>query len=248
MKNLKTTNILLLIIVIPLIFYLLKILSFIFIPLTFAMFIALMFLPLMRWLHKRKVPNFASIIIIILIITGILKLTGELIEISSAEIVSSEGAFLEKAQTKILGMVVSIESFFRLERLEGENIFIHYFKDNNMLKNFGSTLNFIGDLLTMVLMTVFFAILLLSGSIDFQKFMNKTMLKSNYSSIKTFIKIERDVIRFVKVKFFVSLLTGIGFGLACLFFGVSFPVFWGLFAFVINFIQMVGSVVAICFY
>ncbi|MDA8874889.1 AI-2E family transporter, partial [Winogradskyella sp.] len=39
----------------------------------------------------------------------------------------------------------------------------------------------------------------------------------------------------------VSALTGIFTGLMCLFFDVSFPIFWGLFAFVINFVQMVGS-------
>ena len=31
----------------------------------------------------------------------------------------------------------------------------------------------------------------------------------------------------------------------CLFFDVSFPIFWGLFAFVINFVQMVGSFVSV---
>jgi predicted PurR-regulated permease PerM len=43
----------------------------------------------------------------------------------------------------------------------------------------------------------------------------------------------------------VSALTGIGFGLACYFFNVSFPIFWGLFAFLINFVQMIGSIVSV---
>jgi len=72
MKETRTTNILLLIIVIPVIFYVLKILSFIFIPLISSMFIALLFLPLMRWLSKKKVPKPISIFIIIIIIVGIL--------------------------------------------------------------------------------------------------------------------------------------------------------------------------------
>jgi predicted PurR-regulated permease PerM len=57
--------------------------------------------------------------------------------------------------------------------------------------------------------------------------------------------IEKDIIRFVKVKFLISLFTGIGFGLACYFFDVSFPIFWGLAAFILNFIQMIGSVVSV---
>jgi predicted PurR-regulated permease PerM len=46
------------------------------------------------------------------------------------------------------------------------------------------------------------------------------------------------------VKIFVSLLTGIAFGVIAWSLGISFPIFWGLLAFVINFIQMVGSVIS----
>ena len=93
MHDTRTTNILLLIIVIPLIFYLLKILSFIFIPLVLAMFIALLFLPIMRWLGKKKVPKAVSILIVILIITGVFKLGGALIQLSINEILSADNLF-----------------------------------------------------------------------------------------------------------------------------------------------------------
>ena len=43
----------------------------------------------------------------------------------------------------------------------------------------------------------------------------------------------------------VSALTGIFTGLMCVFFDVSFPIFWGLFAFAINFVQMVGSFISV---
>ena len=94
----RTTNFLLLVIVIPLVFYLLKILSFIFIPLIFSMFIALLFLPLMRWLGKRKVPKMVSIILVILLIIGGLKIGAELIKLSSQQIMASDTAFFEKAE------------------------------------------------------------------------------------------------------------------------------------------------------
>ena len=59
------------------------------------------------------------------------------------------------------------------------------------------------------------------------------------------MKIEKDLITFIKVKFLVSLFTGVFTGLACVFFDVSFPIFWGLFAFLINFVQMVGSFISV---
>jgi len=75
--------------------------------------------------------------------------------------------------------------------------------------------------------------------------LSSTILKKEFASVKTFMKIEKDLITFIKVKFMVSLFTGIGISLACVFFGVSFPIFWGLFAFVINFVQMIGSFVSV---
>ncbi len=245
MKDVKTTNVLLLFVVIPLVFYLLKILSFIFIPLVFAMFISLLFLPLMRWLKKKGVSKILSIIMVVVIITGVLKLGGELIKISSDEIRASEGAIFDKAATKIVDLVVAAETFFGIERLQGENIIRHYFEQENFIKRFGTTIGFIGDTISMTLMTAFFVILLLSESINFQSILNSTLFKSKISSIKTFMKIERDILKFIKVKFFISLFTGVGFSVACLLFGVSFPIFWGLFAFIINFVQMIGSIVSV---
>lgn len=245
MKNLKTTNILLLIIVIPLVFFLLKTLSFIFIPLVMSMFIALLFLPLMRWLKKRKVPRPISISIVIAFIVGILKMGGELIKLSTNEIVSTNGLFFEKAESKIVNLIVAIEEFFGIERLQGENVIMHYLQENGFLNKFGTTLDFISDTLSMTLMTAFFVILLLSESINFQNILNSTIFKVKYSSVKTFRKIEKDIIQFVKVKFIISLLTGIGFSIACVIFDISFPIFWGLFAFIINFVQMIGSVISV---
>ncbi len=245
MKDTKTTNLLLLIIVIPLVFYLLKTLSFIFVPLVLSMFIALLFLPLMRWLKKRRIPKPLSILIVIIIITGILKLGGELIQITSNEIVATKSEFIENAETKIVTLIVTVEEIFGVERLEGETIFKRYCQEESLFARFGNTLDFIKNTLSMTLMTAFFVILLLSESINFQNILNNTLFKLKYSSVKTFMTIEKDIIRFVKVKFIISLFTGIGFGLACYFFDVSFPVFWGLAAFTLNFVQMIGSVVSV---
>ena len=209
------------------------------------MFIALLFLPLMRWLNKKRTPKLLSILVVILIIFAFLKLGGLLVQLLSNEILSADGVFFEKAEEKLMELIVNLEAFFGIERLQGDNLLIHYFQKNNILKNFGSTLDFIGDTLSMTLMTVFFVILLLSESINFQKLMNSTLFKQKYASVRTFMKIEKDIIKFVKVKFIISLLTGAGFSLVCLFFGISFPIFWGLFAFLINFVQMIGSVISV---
>ncbi|MCY1720222.1 AI-2E family transporter [Prolixibacteraceae bacterium Z1-6] len=245
MKDLRTTNILLLIIVIPLVFYILKILSFIFIPLIMAMFIALLFLPLMRWLKKRRVPQIISILIVILIFIGVFKVGGELVKLSSAEIRATEDVFFRKAETKIVDLILIVEDFFGIERVQGETILKHYLDENTYVKKFGTTIGILSNMLSMTLMTAFFVILLLSESINFQKILNSTLFKLKHSSVRTFMQIEKDILKFIKVKFLISLLTGIGIGIACLIFDVSFPIFWGLLAFVINFVQMIGSIISV---
>ncbi|MFO7575737.1 MAG: AI-2E family transporter [Bacteroidales bacterium] len=244
MKDQKTTNTLLLMIVIPLVIYLLKMLSFIFVPLVFAMFITLLFLPMMRWFHKNKIPKAVRVIVIIILFIGIMKAGSELVRLAINGVVSNEGNFTEVAESKLTNMVISVEDFFGIERIEGENIFMHYIMSNSAFSSFNTTINYIGDTLSMILMTVFFTLLLLAESINFQIVLNKTLFVSRYSSIRTFVKIEHEVLKFVKVKIFISLLTGVLVGVLCYLFGISFPVLWGLLTFILNFIQVVGSITA----
>ena len=237
----RTTNILLLIIVIPLIFYLLKVLSFIFIPLIFSMFIALLFLPLMRELGRKKVPKFLSIIVVLLLVSASVYLGIELIQLSSKEILATKSEFFPKAEEKLADLKVYLSDSFGIVFENEQNILAQFFEKENI----GSTFGFLRTFLTTLLMTAFFVVLWLAESINVHNLLNTTILRQKHTSVKTFMKIEKDLIKFIKVKFLVSALTGLFTGLMCVFFDVSFPIFWGLFAFAINFVQMVGSFVSV---
>ena len=108
MRDIRTTNILLLVIAVPVIFYLLNILSFIFIPLFGSMFIALLFLPLMRWLEKKGVPKIGSLLIAVSLLIGIIFIGSTLIQISSREIMQSDEVFLANANDKITSAILSV--------------------------------------------------------------------------------------------------------------------------------------------
>lgn len=245
MDKLRTTNGLLLILVIPVIFYLVKTLSFIFIPLVFSMFIALLFLPLMRWLKKRGIGKTFSILIVVGIMVGMITIGVQLVKLSTRQIVNADANFIEMAETKIVNLVQSIDKAVGLDLTEDQTLTQQLVQKTSVLKSVGPTLSFINTTLTTLLMTIFFSILWLSESINMERILHKVLLKKRYTSVKTFIKIEKDLIKFIKVKFLVSLATGVGTGLVCYFFNVSFPIFWGLFAFLINFVQMIGSFIAV---
>ena len=237
----RTTNILLLIIIIPLIFYLLKVLSFIFIPLVFSMFLALLFLPIMRFLKRRNFPKVVSIIFVLFLAGSALLIGVELIQLSSREILANKTVFLDKAAPKIEWLINYLQEEFGVEIQSQNDVLAQFFQKNNI----GSTFQFLRRFLTTTLMTIFFVVLWLAESINVHTLINNTLLKQKYASVKAFMKIERDLIKFIKVKFLVSALTGLFTGLMCVFFDVSFPIFWGLFAFAINFVQMVGSFISV---
>jgi len=245
MDSLRTTNKLLLVLVIPVIFYLVKLLSFIFIPLVSSMFIALLFLPLMRFLQKKGLSKLLSIGVVIIVIGIGLKLGIELVKLSSQQIMASDSHFFVKAETKINDLVATYGGTLGLDTTSDSTSLTRFINKKAISNQLAPTFSFISRFLTALLMTVFFAVLWLAESIDVQKLLNSTILKKKHTSIKTFMKIERDLIKFIKVKVAVSALTGIFTGLACYFFDVSFPIFWGLFAFLINFVQMVGSFIAV---
>ncbi|WP_240665680.1 AI-2E family transporter [Lutibacter sp. HS1-25] len=219
--------------------------SFILIPLISSLFIALLFLPLMRWLTKRNIPNFLSIIIVLSIFAVSFLLGAEIIKLAGREIVQTQDAFLAKAQIKLTDLTFLIEDSLGIQLLNDGNFLNKIVNNDDFGKNFGNTIGLIINTVTMLLMTAFFVVLWLAESINFYKIFSGAIFKQKYASAKIFMKIEDDLIQFVKVKFFVSALTGIGFGLACYFFNVSFPIFWGLVAFFLNFVQMIGSIVSV---
>lgn len=248
-KELLSIRKLLLIIVVPLILYLLNVLSIIFIPLTFALFAALVFSPLMRWFSRRKIPNIFGVILVLLIVSIGFKGAFEIVQLTSKELETVDADFQEKFNIKMNEIITPVIDLIGLDVKEGETQFQAFINNekvtSSLFGNVGNSLNFVWKFTSMTLMTLFFLVLLLAGSLNMQKVMELLIFKQRYASVKTFRQIEKDILKFIVVKFLLSLVTGISFGLACYAFDVSFPIFWGVFAFLINFIQMVGSIISV---
>lgn len=247
LNDVKTTNKLLLIIVVPLVFYLLKTLSFIFIPLVGAMFLAMLFMPLMRWLNKRKLPKWISLIFVMLIIASVLRLGGEVIKLSSRQILSADTHFWKSLESKLDQVIVPLETFFGIEADNQKRSLTRLIEVDEisgvLFNNVDSIVQFLRSTLSILLTMFFFMFLLLAGSLNLQQISQQVLFKQRTLSIRTLSKIESNFVKFIEVKFILSLLTGIGFGLACYFFDVKFPIFWGLLAFGLNFVQLIGSII-----
>lgn len=236
---------LLAIMVVILAMYMLNVLSFIFIPLTFGLFIALLFTPTLRWLTNRKMPLFIGVIMVLLIITGIFMGAYKVVELTSKELRAVDKEFLDKLDYKLNEAVRPIVRLMDIELKEGQTEISALLNNekviSNLFNNVGSGITIAKDFLVILLMSLFFMILFLVGSVNIQKVLEALVFKEKEMSANAYREIERGVLTFVSVKTFVSILTGLGIGISCYFFGVSFPTFWGLAAFLLNFVQLIGS-------
>ena len=84
--SIRFTNKILLIFAVVLALYILKVLSFIFVPLAFACFFSIMFLPFMRWATRKKLPKYFSLIIVMVMIAIALACSFKVLELSGSEI------------------------------------------------------------------------------------------------------------------------------------------------------------------
>ncbi len=183
--------------------------------------------------------------IVVLIVFVVFWAVIKIMILSSAEVVGHSEAFLSKAKFKIDDLVLNIENLLGSKIVGSRELFSRVIHNIDMAGKFGPTLEYFRGTLTMIMMTAFFVILWLAESINVEQIIKSMMTEHKFSSVKAFMEIEKKLITFVKVKVVVSLMIGLGVGLVCYFFGVSFAIFWGLFAMMGVYIQMIGPLVQI---
>lgn len=247
MNQLSTTNKLLTGFAVVLGFYILKELSFIFAPLMLAFILTLLFMPMMRRLIRRGMHRLLALSMVTTLVVLIGLGFALVLKLSGQQIIENKDAVFEKFDSRLGHAIAPYAGLLGIEPTNDKSVTLTLIESKQINElifgNFAQTLGSVQRTLTFLFLTLFFLVLLLTGSINLEKLMGQTLFKTKTRSVKTYIAIEKNVVKFLEVKAFVSLLTGIAFGLISWFLGISFPLFWGLMAFVLNFVQMIGSVV-----
>jgi predicted PurR-regulated permease PerM len=229
----------------------LKELQSIFIPLLIAYFLFFVFSPLNQLLGKYKIPLSLLVILDLLII---IFLFGSI----SSVIIDSFGRFAEQlpqyelklnniVSSAALSLGISDSRFtnFQVSKIVNEI-------DVGLLAGnlFTSTFSFLGSLI----FVIFFFIFVLTGHQNFFKALKKRYIKEHDKKDpvgdenllqKTFKEITDQVQKYVFTKFLTSVLSGAAVGIILLIFKVDFVIIWAACAFLLNFIPVIGSIVAV---
>jgi len=236
-----------------LLIYCISILSSLLIPLTLALFFAILLQPIMAWFERKNFPFIVSLTLIAAGAISILALIGILIYETAVQIAGQQDKLAEQIEFKVTGILAN------LSLLTGETIDFNYILEmstqviswQKVGQYLGTLAGGLGGFSGSFFMTSLYLVAFLSGILQYEKYIHylegapaKKEQETDSNLLKAFEQIKSSLVTYVKIKFLVSLGTGIFYWLICLGFGIDFAIFWGFLAFILNFIPTVGSIIA----
>jgi AI-2 transport protein TqsA len=210
------------------------------IPILFALFLAILGTPLVTALHRRKIPKLLAVALVAGIIVAVLVALGTGLARSVNEFTSAAPRYTARFAQIVQDLEVLVAAHFDLEFSSA--VFFESITPNSIMDLIATTLRRLVSALSSTLMVIVVLLFMLFEAAGFQAKLKAAMAEA-YDG-ERFKQITRDVQRYLYIKTGTSILTGtIVLGLNT-FFGVEFALLWGLLAFLMNYIPVIGSILA----
>lgn len=210
------------------------------VPFLIAIFIAVICMPTLFWLQKRGVSKAIAMLVVIsgifIIATLITKLIGTSLDDFLRDFPAYQAKLQEKAEEtiewlKLKGIAIPEDRIFDI------------FDPGAAMNLVAVLLKKLGSVFTnafLIFITVIF-ILLEASSLSTKL---RAISQSSEASGTHFDKFISNINRYMGIKTLTSLGTGAIITIWLLILGVDYALLWGLFAFLLNFIPSIGSILA----
>ncbi|MCH7727600.1 MAG: AI-2E family transporter [Planctomycetes bacterium] len=209
-------------------------------PMLLAVFLAIICSPPLFWLQQKRVPSGLAVVLVIAGFVGIWLVLGYVA--GSSLLTMREN--LPEYQRNLRG---HLEGFLKWLNDRGidtpDDLLSQHLKPEAIIDATKTVLGQLTSLLAsaaLILLTAVF-ILLEASSLSAKM---RAIAKDPTASVARFHEITKNVRHYVALKTLISLVTGVAITIALTIIGVDFPVLWGLFAFLFNFIPNIGSFIA----
>ncbi len=210
------------------------------VPFLLAGFIAIISAPPLFFLERRGLPTWAALLIVIagILVVGLLLM---LLVGGSADDFARD---LPGYQTRLKAATGDLVDTLARHGIElSKAKLLEYFDPGAAMRLATSLLSGLGGVLTnafLILLTVIF-ILFEAASLPTKL---RAVLPDPEASFARFERITGNVQRYMEIKTLMSLATGVCIGLWLWLIGVDYPVLWGVFAFLLNYVPNIGSIIA----
>lgn len=210
------------------------------VPFLLALFLSIICAPSLFWMQKKGIPSILAILILMFGVVCIQVLLVTLVSSSIADFSQNIPFYQERLK------ILTFESLKVLSRfgveLEADKL-TQIFNPSHILKFVATTLNGLGGVLTNTFLVFLTFIFILSEASGFPNKL-RAILNDKDSDLEQYAQITAGVNRYLGIKTLTSTATGFIIFIWLHVQGVDFPVMWGVFAFLLNYIPNIGSIIA----
>jgi len=211
--------------------------SSILVPFMVSVFLAVVCKPPMNWLTHHRVPTGVAIAIVVFAIISLLTAGGMFLGGSIAEFTGRLPFYEQRLNEELIdlagffGQTVTIQEL--LEKIQ----------PGSVMGLVANLLNGLQGLFANFFLIIFTVIFILLESSSFPVKM-RSVLAAARADPDYFVRFTSSVQRYLGIKTLISLVTGLAAGLLTGILGLDFPVLWGVFAFTLNYVPSIGSIIA----
>lgn len=211
------------------------------VPFLLAVFLAMVSVRPMLWLQSKRVPSVIAVLLIVVVMMLVLGLVGTILGTSIAEFTAALPGYQARLN-------VIIEQTLQLAA--------RFVEDGEAIENLGdlidpgwamglaaNLLNALRDVLTNAFLIIFTMVFILLEASGFGTKIRAAFGHRN----RAFVQARRflqNLGRYLGIKTLVSIATGVTAGMATHWIGLDFPLLWGMFAFLLNYVPTIGSIIA----
>ncbi len=210
------------------------------VPFLLAAFLAIICAPPLFWMKKKGVPSMMGILILMAGVIGIQVVLVTLVSSSISDFNQNIG-FYQGRLKSLTAEGLHLLSGYGIE-LETDKL-ADLLDPSRILGLAANTLNGLGGVLTNTFFVFLAFIFILSEASGFPNKL-KAILDEQDSDLEKYSQITIGVNRYLGIKTLTSLGTGVIISVWLAVQGVDYPVMWGVFAFLLNYIPNIGSIIA----
>jgi len=210
------------------------------VPFLLAAFLAIICAPPLFFMQRKGVPSLLGILIIMLGVISVQMALVTLVSASIADFQQNIPFYQERLKTLTIDSL-QILSGYGIE-LETDKL-AELLNPSHILGLVANTLNGLGGVLTNTFFVFLTFIFILSEASGFPNKL-RAILGDHTSDLDEYAQITSCVIRYLGIKTLTSVGTGIIITIWLAIQGVDYPVMWGIFAFLFNYIPNIGSIIA----
>jgi AI-2 transport protein TqsA len=208
-------------------------------PLIISIILSFIVAPVVNFLDKSHVPRIIAIAIIVLFLFGIIFLIFLFFQTSVNSLIIEYPKYAERFRSIIGELSQTAEERFGINIGEYLGQIDWSITIRSFLVSFsGNVMSFA----TSVIIIMIFLIFLLLEKPYFQKKLKAAFEEKTGRKVGAMLDhINRQIARYLTLKFFISLGTGVLVWFALKIIGMDFAIVWGALAFLLNFIPSIGS-------